>query len=163
MARPGGVAGRDRVDAKLLSELAPEGGVTHIAIVPPIAPREQSGLSACRADRRRSWRRSARCPALRLTAEANPGAAPPTVAPSRIGRGATATSARFRSIAEMTARATSSGDRVPTPGGKKARESANIPASRMKPGRITETPTRWGRRSSRKPSANPRNPNFVAE
>ena len=40
---------------------------------------------------------------------------------------------------------------------------ANIPASRMNPGASTDTPTPCGRRSSRRPSANPRSPNFVAE
>ena len=76
MARPCGVACPDRVDAELLSELAPEGGIVHIAIVPPIGRgqhaaacqdrrRRTRGLSgpptiACRADRRRYRRRSAR-------------------------------------------------------------------------------------------------------
>ena len=46
MARAGGVARPDRVDAELLSELAPEGGVIHTAIVPTIAGGEQAATSA---------------------------------------------------------------------------------------------------------------------
>ena len=43
MARAGGVACSDRVDAELLSELAPEGGIVHVAIVPMIACAEHAG------------------------------------------------------------------------------------------------------------------------
>ena len=49
------------------------------------------------------------------------------------------------------------------PRGSSTSASANMPASRMKPGRTTETPTPCGRRSSRSASANPRRPNLVAE
>ena len=47
--------------------------------------------------------------------------------------------------------------------GTRAPLSANIPASLMNPGSTTETPMPWGARSSRIPSANPRNPNLLAE
>ena len=65
-------------------------------------------------------------------------------APARSGSGATSSSARLRSIAFTTARATSSGRLVPTQGGSLAPDSANMPASLMKPGRTTETPTPLG-------------------
>ena len=45
----------------------------------------------------------------------------------------------------------------------RAPDSATIPAPRMKPGKIVDTPTPVPWRSSRRPSANPRRPNFVAE
>ena len=57
-----------------------------------------------------------------------------STAPARSGSGATSSSARLDSIAFTTARATSSGRLVPTPGGSLAPDSANMPASRMKPG-----------------------------
>jgi len=77
--------------------------------------------------------------------------------------GATSISARPRSTARTTAAPTSSGVRVPTNGGSFVPDSANMPASRMKPGKTVETPTPVPCRSSRSPRANPRSPNFVAE
>ena len=62
----------------------------------------------------------------------------------------------FRSIARTTALATCSGVLVPRPGGGAAPLSANIPASRIMPGVIRETPMPLPRRSSRRLSANPR-------
>jgi len=52
---------------------------------------------------------------------------------------------------------------VPTNGGSFVLDSWNMPASRMKPGSTTDTPTPSPRRSSRSPWAKPRRPNFVAE
>ena len=49
------------------------------------------------------------------------------------------------------------------PRGNVTPESANIPASRMNPGKMVVTPTPVPNRSSRKPSEKPRRPNFVAE
>ena len=80
----------------------------------------------------------------------------------RTSGGATVTSPRLCSTASITAYATSTGALVPMPGGSFTPASANIPASEMKPGRITEAPTPAARRSWRIPSAKPRSPNFVA-
>ena len=99
----------------------------------------------------------------RLALAAVWGATPESAAPMRSPTGATSTSARLLSIARITPSATCSGERVPTPRGSVAPESANIPAPRTKPGSTTETPTPALRRSSRRQSAKPRRPNLVAE
>ena len=65
-------------------------------------------------------------------------------------------------IALRTASATASGVVVPISGGVLAPASANIPASRTKPGETSETPIPRGARSVRRPSAKPRRPNLVA-
>ena len=93
---------------------------------------------------------------------ARPGAASPTWASIRWRNGATAISSLLRSIARTTAAETSAGVDVPRPGGGLAPDEANIPASRMKPGETSETPTPFRARSTRSPSANPRSPNLVA-
>src|SRR5439155_493764 len=90
------------------------------------------------------------------------GASPASTVPARSGRGATSISPRLRSIAVTTARATSSGERVPTPGGRLTSASANMPASRMNPGKTVDTPTPLERRSARSAAANPRRPYLVA-
>ena len=135
---------------------------------PPRLPRltgpgDAPGVSACGADPWPCPGTRARCPSRRATAADSSGATPAIEAPSRRLSGATSTSARLCSIARITAEATSSGVRVPTPRGSSTSASANIPASRMNPGSTTETPTPSWRRSSRSDSANPRRPNFVAE
>src|ERR1700678_4709663 len=76
--------------------------------------------------------------------------------------GATEISDLSRSIARTTALATCLGVPAPMGGGGGAPLSANIPASRIAPGEMTETPTPLPRKSSRRFSANPRRPNFVA-
>ena len=64
-----------------------------------------------------------------------------TLPPARRPIGATSSSARLCSIARITAAATSWGDLVPTPSGSVTPVLAYIPATRMKPGATTETPT----------------------
>ena len=118
-----------------------------------------AGRSLARGDRVRT----PSDPSLRWRREAVSGARLANAAPSRSATGATSTSARSCSMAPSTAAATWSGVRVPMPGGSFAPESWNIPAPRMNPGETTDTPTPDGRRSSRRPSAKPRSPNFVAE
>jgi len=66
------------------------------------------------------------------------------------------------SIPEITALPTSSGVRVPTPRGSFTPLSANMPASRMKPGNTVVAPTPVPRSSSLRAKLNPRRPNFVA-
>ena len=58
--------------------------------------------------------------------------------------------------------ATSLGRRVPTPRGSFDPLSANMPASRMNPGKTVVTPTPVPRSSSCSAKPNPRRPNFVA-
>ena len=82
---------------------------------------------------------------------ASSGARPATPAPARWGKGATSTSPRSCSIAETTASATSSGERVPTPAGARRRSRRTCPASRMKPGNTPRRP----RRCRAGPSASP--------
>ena len=101
-------------------------------------------------------------PSLRTTLAARSGARPAIAAPPRERSEATSTSPRLRSIACTTALATSSGERVPTPGGSFTSESANMPASRMKPGNTHDTPTPPSCRSVRSAAANPRSPYLVA-
>ncbi len=57
-------------------------------------------------------------PSLRAKLPASSGATPAKTVPARSGSGATSISPRLRSIALTTARATSSGERVPMPGGQ---------------------------------------------
>ena len=87
----------------------------------------------------------------------------PGRAPTRMASGATSSSAFPSSMPRTTASATASGVRVPTPGGSFMPDSANIPASEMKPGNTVVTPTPVPIRSSLRPPAKPRRPNFVAE
>ena len=96
-------------------------------------------------------------------AAAGPGAMDPRNAPTRSETGATTISARSRRMALTTASATAPGVTVPTPHGRLVPVSANMPASRTKPGDITETPMPLPRRSARNPPAKPRRPNLVAE
>ena len=101
-----------------------------------------------------------------------PGRAPPcTESPARSWRcvpalaggvGQPRSRTRSRSIARRPRRRPAAGVPVPTPGGAFGAVSANIPASRSTPGVTTETPTPVPRRSSRRFSAKPRRPNFVA-
>ena len=65
-------------------------------------------------------------------------------------------------MARIVARATCCADRVPTQRGRVTPLSANIPASRMNPGRMTLTPTPVPAKSWRRPREKPRTPNFVA-
>src|SRR5262245_14481794 len=88
---------------------------------------------------------------------------PASSAPNACSIAATVISAGSSRIARSTASATCSGLRVPAPRGSVIFVSANIPASRMKPGEIVVTPTPVPWRSSRNPSEKPRSPNLVAE
>ena len=83
-------------------------------------------------------------------------------APARWASGATSTSPRSCSIASHHRSRHILGLRVPTPGGSLTPESANMPASRMKPGNTQETPTPVPCRSVRSAAAKPRRPNLVA-
>src|SRR5262249_41440633 len=94
--------------------------------------------------------------------EESSGAFAANRASTRWRSGATVTSPRLPSIAVTTAAPTCSGLPVPISGGGGAPESAYIPAPLIAPGLTTETPTPAGRRSSRRHSAKPRRPNFVA-
>ena len=87
--------------------------------------------------------------------DANAGAFIANRAKARCRSGATSTSARLRSMAVTTPLPTCSGVPVPIKGGGGAPDSAYIPASRMAPGQITETPTPAGCMSSRRHSAKP--------
>ena len=79
------------------------------------------------------------------------------------GSGATSISARSCSIARTTARGDVLGRaRADVAAAARRPTRANIPASRMKPGKTTRDADAVPRRSSRRPSAKPRRPNFVA-
>ena len=93
---------------------------------------------------------------------ASRGAARAKWASARCCGGATVTSTLSRSIARTTAAPTAAGVEVPRPGGAFAPASANMPASRMKPGATIEEPTPLPCRSVRRPSEKPRSPNLVA-
>jgi hypothetical protein len=80
---------------------------------------------------------------------------PATSAPNACSNAATVISAGSSRTARTTARPTSSGERVPAPRGSVTFVSANMPASRMKPGKIVVTPTPVPWRSSRRPEREP--------
>src|SRR5581483_9105574 len=87
----------------------------------------------------------------------------PMTAPAFSPKGATSISARSLRMTFTTPAATFSGVTVLTPKGSLTPVSANIPASRTKPGKTTEAPTPDRYRSQRSPLAKPRSPNLVAE
>ena len=144
LAAVGSATPRSPLTKRAPAAAHPQGCTTSVG---PTA--RQQTPSACRPGPSRTgprwrWRR-----ACAGSSPIGPGASAARCAPARSGSGATSSSARLASIAFTTARATSSGRLVPTKGGSFAPDSANMPASLMKPGRITETPTPFGARSSR--------------
>ena len=103
-------------------------------------------------------------PRRRCTRIASSGATAAIAAPTRWWMGATKSSARSRSIARTTARATSRDCFVPpATRGSLTPLLANRPASAMKPGSTRDALTPVSRRSSRSDRAKPRRPNLVAE
>lgn len=99
--------------------------------------------------------------AAALQAFRDTGELPATALRSRNSSGATLISATSRSTARVTPATTCRGDTVRMPAGGFAPVSANMPASRTKPGWTIETPTPVPCRSWRSPSAKPRRPNSV--
>ena len=138
-----------------------------LAPADPASPPDPRRQRRQRCPRWRSaiWLATSWAPSRRLTAAAIAGASPAAAAPSRSDSGATSNSALSVSIARSTAAATCSDVRVPTPRGSCSPVSANMPASRMKPGRSSTRRPRAragprGRRA-RSPAARTWSPNTV--